>query len=95
MAIRRFNDPEFMTTEEVMEKFYPNSVLLIRCIVEQGCPVSGFVVAAEDNNPNDFFELQDYQLELRRDKNNGYVHLRMTKDPLEGGALFVEQSEIV
>ena len=84
-----FDKPEYMTVEEIMEKFYPVSVVITNCEVVCHAPQAGYVMAAETVSVEDYEELYDYQLKLIRGKKHGKVYMITTKYPLEGESIFV------
>ena len=80
---------EYMTREEAKERFYPYSVVMVECEVEQYLPLAGYVVAAEETE-DDYDDLKDYQIRLSANEANGYVHFLRTSMPMEGESIFVE-----
>ena len=82
-----FEPKEFMTADEVKERFYPLSVILVNCKVEGGWPVEGYAVAAETTE-DDYDELKDLETALRKDSANGYVRLIRTSNPYEGAYIW-------
>ena len=91
--IRIFDKPEYMTVEEIMEKFYPLRVLIANCDVVHFCPIGGHVMAMETIPDDDYAELFDYQIKLTDSKQYGEVHVILTKLPLEGESIFAEFTE--
>ena len=91
--IKIFEKPEYMTVEEIEEKFYPVSVVIANCMVECHAPQAGYVMAAETIPVDDYEELFDYQIELTRGKRHGEVYMITTKLPFEGENIFVEFAE--
>ena len=90
--ITKLEKPIWMTTEEAQKKFYPNSYVMVNCVLDCGCTVSGEVVAYAPmkNNGGMLSKLQD---ELTDSGEYGEVRLKLTKDPLDGGSLLVEYYE--
>ena len=84
-----FEPTEYMTTEEATEKFYPYSVVMVRCEVDHYLPIAGYVIAAEETE-DDYDELKAYETKLQADKSNGEVYLIRTSDPMEGEWIYVE-----
>ena len=92
--IKIFDKPEYMTVEEIMEKFYPVSVVIANCKVEYHAAQAGYVMAAETVPIEDFDELDAYADALLADKAKyGKVDIIQTKDPAEGESVFVEFAE--
>ena len=87
--MRIFEPKEYMTREEVKERFYPYSVVMVQCKLDHYLPVAGYVVAAEETE-DDYDELKDYPISLQADKSNGYVHFLRTSMPMEGEWIYVE-----
>ena len=88
MTMIKFDPKEYMTTEEATERFYPYSVVMVQCEVDHFLPIAGYVIAAEETE-DDYDELKDYQICLRTDDSNGYVHFLRTSSPMEGEWIYV------
>jgi len=84
--------PVWMTVEEADKKFFPNSYVIINCVLERGDIIAGFVVAYAPmrNNGGKLSALVD---ELSESGEHGEVWFRFTQDPLDGGALLIEYCE--
>ena len=91
--ITKLEKPVQMTTDEAQEKFYPNSYVMVNCVWENGCIISGevFAYAPMKNNGGQLSRLSS---ELTRSGEYGDVKLSNTKDPLDGGSLLVEYCEV-
>ena len=87
--IKIYDKPEYMTVEEIMEKFYPVSVVIANCEVVCHAPQAGYVMAAETVSVDDYEELFDYQIKLTRGNEHGEVYMITTKYPYEGESIFV------
>ena len=79
--IKIFDKPEYMTVEEIEEKFYPVSVVIANCEVEHFAPQAGYVMASETVPVDDYEELFGYQIELTNGKKHGEVYMITTKYP--------------
>jgi hypothetical protein len=88
--IKVFDSPEYMTVEEVKERFYPFRVVLVNCDLRSYAPIAGYVAAMETIPDDDYDELSDYRNDLCRSDVNGVVHMVLTRKPLEGEWLRVE-----
>ena len=88
--IKIFDSPEYMTVEEVKEKFYPKRVVLANCEVRRYAPIAGYVAAIETMPDDDYEELSDFRDDLCHSNANGEVFMILTKKPLEGEWLCVE-----
>ena len=87
--MRLVEPKEYMTREEAKERFYPYSVVMVQCELDQYLPIAGYVVAAEETE-NDYDDLKNYQRTLSADESNGYVHFLRTSMPMEGEWIYVE-----
>lgn len=91
--IKVFDEPEYMTVEEVKERYYPMRVLLANCEEVQYATVGGYVMAMETVPDDDYEELFEMQLDLTRGEKHGSVTMVLTRKPLEGEWLSVRFSE--
>ena len=91
--IKILDSPEYMTVEEVMEKYYPYRVVMTNCEMSYHAPIAGYVVAMETIPDDDYEELSDYRSGLCREDANGVVHMVLTRKPMEGKWLCVEFSK--
>jgi hypothetical protein len=89
--IKIFDTPEYMTITQAEERFRPNSVVMIKCIVQDFSPIAGYVAAAETHSGDDFEELSMYEEKMLDDPNNGEVFFIMTELPYEGQGLYISQ----
>ena len=89
--IKIFDNPEYMTVAQAEEKFRPNSVVMIKCVVNDFAPVAGYVIAVETCGGDDFQELNHYEEQLSEDPENGEVFFIMTELPYEGQGLYISQ----
>ena len=81
--IKIFDKPEYMTVEEIQEKFYPVSVVIANSDVYYHAPMGGYVMAAETVSVDDFEELFDFQFELSQGDKHGKVYMITTKYPFD------------
>ena len=88
--IKIFDQPEYITVTQAEERFSPNSVLMIRCIIEDHAPIAGYVAAAETQE-DDFNKLCDYEKLLMQDPQNGEVYWIATADSLDCKGLYITQ----
>ena len=90
--IKIFESPEYMTITQVEKKFSPNSVVMVKCIVNNFAPIAGYVAAAETLGSEDFEELSIYEKRLKNNADNGKVFFIMTDDPYAGQGLYISQN---
>jgi len=91
--IKILDTPEYMTVEEVKEKYYPLRVVLTNCELRNHAVIAGLVVAMETVPDDDYEELADYLDELVLNESNGEVDMVLTRGPLEGEWLCIEFSK--
>jgi len=91
--VKFFDNPVYMTVEEVKEKYYPHRVVLANCDEEQYATTGGYVMAMEGIPDDDYDDLFDYQVALNRGKKHGLVDMVLTRKPFEGEWLCVSFSE--
>jgi len=90
--IKIFDPPIYMTVEEAEKKFHPNSVVMIKCEVEQFATKAGYVAAAEVNGGEDYRELRNFENVLMQDPDNGEISFINTDDPFAGEWLCISQN---
>ena len=92
--VTKLEKPLWMTTEEAEKRYYPNSYVMINCVMDEGDVASGEVVAYAPmmNNGGQLCDLAD---DLCDAGMYGDVWLLRTKDPLDGGSLLIEYTEAV
>jgi len=89
--IKIFDSPEYMTVEEVKEKFYPCRVVLANCEISYHAPIAGYTMAMETMPDDDYSELFKFMKGLLgKHEEYGSVHMILTRKPLEGEWLCVE-----
>jgi len=91
-VIKIFDTPEYMTVDEVMEKFYPYRVVLANCEVEFHAPQAGYVVATETIPDEDYEELFEYQYSLCP-QTYGETYMILTMKPHEKELLYAESKK--
>jgi len=92
MAVIKIKSPIKMSVDDANEKFYPNAYIMANCEMEEGNFSEGYVVAIAPQGS--YGILKNYQRALLKDSSNGEVHMETTKDPLDGGSIFVQQDSL-